>query len=203
MGKTLDEVVKKDKNKLTTTYPWVWLFYIELDDSDYIAITNNQEAVTFDSITYDPFPVCFTEMQEDSEGNLTQLTLTVSNIDRVATNYLENSKFIEKEVTFKLVNTEHLDSADYCVSQTFQILKATGDQFNVTFTLGYFNFFKIPFPRDHYNRSRCRFEYKSTLCGYAGSLSTCDKTLYGPNGCDEHDNLENWGGFCGIPRGRY
>lgn len=40
----------------------------------------------------------------------------------------------------------------------------------------------------------CQFQYRSKLCGYSGPLPTCDYTLWGPNGCARHNNIERYGG---------
>ena len=40
--------------------------------------------------------------------------------------------------------------------------------------------------------------YKGAQCGYAGSLTNCDGTYNGPNGCLVHDNGTRFGAFPGI-----
>ena len=55
----------------------------------------------------------------------------------------------------------------------------------------------MPIPDRTLQGLRCRWIYKGEHCGYIGDLTTCDKTLFGPNGCKVHfpDEPLRFGGF--------
>lgn len=44
---------------------------------------------------------------------------------------------------------------------------------------------------------RCRYEFKDERCQYPGPFDDCDKT---PEACRERGNIENFGGFPGLPK---
>ena len=53
------------------------------------------------------------------------------------------------------------------------------------------------FPRRSYNNSRCEFQFTDAdTCQYAGADTTCGRTL---TDCIAKDNVDNFGGFPGIP----
>jgi hypothetical protein len=84
------------------------------------------------------------------------------------------------------------------IQEIFEIVGASQNGFNVSFTLGVDNPLRDRFPRRLMYRDQCTLLYKGTLCKYAGSLPSCDYTFQGPNGCTFHNNSINFGGFRGM-----
>jgi len=200
--KIIPPVLITQKNKLSITEPWVHLFCVQVDDDDAMYLTNHSDEITYDGHTYSPFPVQIGESREDSKGNLETLTLAVSNIDRSVMAYLElNDALMGNEVRIYLINrTDMTQAIDL---GTYQITEVVADSMVASITLGHWNFFNIKFPRNRFIRGRCRWLYKGIECAYSGGYDSCDKTLDGASGCRAHNNEPRFGGFPGIPAGRF
>ena len=206
MSKSLAAVLTAQKNEQTTNGPWVLLLYITVG-SDYIAVTNNTRDVTFDSITYVPFPFAMGDWSQSTEGSLPELDLTVSNYSRDVHTLLESSSLVGKTVTLRRVNLNHLDDSSYCDASVLYIKSAVEKGEAVTFRLGVGDWFNQPFPRRTFSRFLCQNVYGTNATGHhlgcavsAGSFAsypTCNKTLAA---CRVRENVANYGAFPGIPR---
>lgn len=202
------------KNELHSDYAWLELWDVQLNDTEAIYIVNHSTSVTFNSKTYQPFPIGRLERSEDSEGTIPELSITVTNVDRVITEYLEAGDLLNRTVNMWLVNSNHL-STSHALFYTYKIQNATMNEESVTFILGQRNLLLHTFPKNRFIRTRCRWVFSndgSTECGYLGSLTTCDYTLSGANGCEVHgdDEVTNgrqrlhpqrFGGFPSIVKG--
>jgi len=190
------------KNKLNISDPYAHLFIIQINDTDALYLTNHSEKIAYDGHEYSPFPIQIGESKENSRGNLETLTLTVSNIDRSVMAYLElNDALLGNEVRIYLVN--RIDTTQAIDLGNYQIVEVTADQELANITLGHYNFFGLKFPRNRFIKGRCRWVYRSPECGYSDGLPSCDKTLDESNGCRVHSNTARFGGFPGIPAGRF
>lgn len=199
--KTIAPSLKKQKNKLHITAPWVYLFIVQVSATDAMYITNHSESIGYDGHTYKPFPVEVGEITEDSKGNLESVTLSISNVNRMVMAYMEQHDALQgKDVWMFIVN--RVDPTQCINLGVYQIVEASADSNVATFVLGHYNFFALKFPRNRYIRGRCRWVYKSTECGYVGGLATCDKTLGETDGCRVHNNEQRFGGFPSIPSGK-
>jgi len=203
--KTIPPALIPKKNALYDTDAWYYLFQITVDSGNYIYVTNHSETVTYDGLDYEPAPIVIGDMNEDGKGNLESISLSVSNVNRTAIAYVEQYDLQGNDVVIKLMN--HSDNTVVIEMGTYQIMEITADQRAVNFILGHYNFFKLTFPSNRYNKRRCRWQFKSTQCGYVGIHSECNFTLDGNSaddpGCTYHVNTERFGGFPGIPAGRF
>lgn len=209
--KTLTSELLAEAYSLTNIAPWMFLFDIHATDTDLFYLTSNNEAVTFDGHTYQPFPIVISDFNQDNEGNLPSLTVTVSNVSREVEAYVESGAILDRTVYIRVVHADHLDDASHQIIDRFIVTECSSTVESISFTLGLPNLFEISFPRQRYIRGRCRHKYKSLQCGYAGSIAACDKTLDGVNGCRVHGDDEinrglarlhplRYGGFPGIPK---
>jgi len=201
--KTLATILKTQKNKLNITDPWCYLFILQVNATDAMYMTNNPEAIGYNSHTYSPFPIKMGEITEDSKGNLQTLNIGVSNINRMVMAYMETADgLVDKTVQIYLVNKK--DTSQAINLGIYDILNSSANAEFANFVLGHYDFFDIKFPRNKYIRGLCRWLYRGTECGYATSpgLPTCDKTLEGADGCRVHTNQARFGGFPGIPYGK-
>lgn len=131
-------------------------------------------------------------------GEETNVQLAAQDITGVIRQNMESyAGGVGFEVTYTVVNSAKL-SDDPEVSEDFVVVGSSTRGYVVNFVLGSENPLRLAFPLYRQYRDRCRHEYKGTRCAYSGALATCDYTYDGDNGCKEHDNVANFGGFRGM-----
>lgn len=193
-----------DKSRLASNT--VYLILMEIDVFDATAgreittlrFANNNEPFVFNGNTYTqmPFEVDITNDRDSAP----QTTLTVYDFGQVIQAALQNyGNSMAWPARFLVVNATNPGPTPE-MEQEFRLLDATAssDNYTVAFTVGVENPLSLRFPvRDQF-RDRCQWAYKGTRCKYAGSLSSCDRTKNGENGCAAHGNTINFGGFPGV-----
>jgi len=158
------------------------------------------ENVTYDGQEYIKFPISHDAITEDTTGEISSVSVTLSNVSRLIQAYLETYDFNGKKVYITLVWGNQLDDTDAYLREIFYIDSYTADQNNVSFTLtSKFDVLSLQLPARKYSRNYCGFKFKSTECGYAGAESTCNKTL---TRCRVLANSGRFGGFPSIPSQR-
>lgn len=176
------------------------------DGNEVYYFTTNNDPVDYpssgDTHTYQPAGMQFEPEEENGEGDLSAARLVVANTGNVWTATAKEYRgFPNGMVIIRIVNTTHLNDTTSDLSQTFTIERHIVDssQDVIAFDLKNWRLYKAGAPRERLYRN-CQFSYKATRCGYSGSLSTCDHTLRGPNGCEFHDNSARFGGAPGLVR---
>ena len=217
MARDLHADMKAAKNLIASDNAWIMLFEIAVSDVEVLRLTNNEEAVTFNSLVYSPFPIMMETMEESGQGDLPYINVTVSNVEQVLNEYLERQNgLLDQAVTMKLINEANLADDAASITINLVIRETTVTETAVTFRLSHHPFFEIDMPHQRYYRGRCRWAFKSTQCGWSQLTTdsdTCDKTLDGSNGCQAHGDITTadggtanhparFGGFPGIPRRR-
>jgi len=217
MARDLHADMKIAKNLIASDKAWIVLFEISVSDIEIFRLTNNEEAVTFNSLVYSPFPIMMETMEESGQGDLPYINVTVSNVERVLNNYMEQRNgLLDQKVKMQLVNEANLINDAASITINLVIRETTVTENAITFRLSHHPFFEIDMPHQRFYRGRCRWAFKSTQCGWtalATDSDTCDKTLDGANGCQAHGDTTTadggtashparFGGFPGIPRRR-
>lgn len=87
------------------------------------------------------------------------------------------------------------------VEHLYELLQPRTNSMWATFTLGAANPFNQRFPPSRILKNHCRFIFKSTLCGYSGATTTCDKTLNACRNMNGGSNSIRFGGFPGVGSG--
>jgi lambda family phage minor tail protein L len=211
----LSSGTKAQAHKQHNARAWVWVYEILLEESvdatRPFRITSHNESVTIAGKTYQPYPVVHDVIAGDAQGNLPQFTLTVSNVSREANYYIEQAKGLSgNRVTIGVFNRAAALTGDL-VSFTLQVAGCSVTDTTVSLRLQMPSFFEYAVPPEIFVRGRCRWRYKGVECAYRGALPTCDKTLFGVDGCKIHgDDEENnnrprlhprrFGGFPGLQR---
>lgn len=168
--------------------------------------------------TWYPFNFTFSPVEQNKEGDLPQLDLTVDNSTRTLQRYLHNGEGFEGNYCHVyLVPANGLAIAHpnhEFAKWELQVAGCTADDEAVTFRLERANFFSRLSPVDRYGAQRCRWRFGSEECGYVinevAAYTTCPKTL---DACIDRgqDHLSRglpvvhprrFGGFPGIPRQR-
>lgn len=198
--RSLTTAIIAEKNKLNTTSAWLTLLQIYLPSGTVLYLVPNPAAVLFDSQTYTPFPCTVDTVKTDSRGGLSDVTVTVSNVDRSMSGFVETEDLRGAQVRILTVNSANLaDPAAVASDEEYEITEITITEEWAVFRLGHSRLMQQRFPNGRFLRDNCRWIYKTAECGYAGGLTTCDKILEGSNGCRAHSNQSRFGGFPGIP----
>lgn len=195
--KTLTANLITEKNKLAMTSAWLPLITVEVTDATRLRLVPNPTNVVFDGQTYVAFGCEIGEATQDAKGGLHELSISVSNVTREISAFIEANELRGRRVRVQYVNSANLADPDAVVlDETYEIMsvQVKGSQF-VTFSLGHDRISGHPFPSGRFFRDNCRWIYKSTECGYSGGLATCTKVLEGTNGCRAHANVTRFGGF--------
>lgn len=186
-----------EKNKLTTTNPWIVLLDINIDNN-MIYICNNNENITFQGRTYTAVPFVLEPVKSDLKGELPTVTLRISNVSAYLMTYMEQySGGVGASVLLRVVNTAYLSENYAELEMNFDVIKSEASSEWVSFTLGAPSPLNKRFPLYRYLANHCRWQYKSVECGYTGPLASCKKTL---DDCRNHNNSKRFGGFIGLSR---
>lgn len=125
------------KNKLEQTSPWVFLFEIQLDESNWEYRTNHVEPVIWNGQTWAPFPIGIPEIRVSSKGEVPTAQVSVGNVDGFLTDYLrQNAGLSGKQGNIYEVNLEKLDDpVTSVITEKFIIVGASSKNNIVVFTL--------------------------------------------------------------------
>lgn len=129
--------------------------------------------------TFYPHPIEQEEIRLNSDGDLPSMKLSVSNVTRELTRWLQDGEgFMNRAAMGILVNTEDLRDR---VFFTFHIVDAAADAENATFSLEIPNLMERLIPEDRFDARRCRAAFGGPICGYpvtaTAGYTTCPKTI--------------------------
>lgn len=186
-----------EKNTLSSPSAWIPLVAVEVTPTTVLRLAANASTVVFRGETYNSFGLEIGEVAQDAKGGLHELSVSVSNVTREISAYVELNELRGARVTILYVHSANLADDDAVVlEERYEIMsvQVKGTKF-VTFRLGHDRISQHQFPSGRFLRDSCRWIYKSVPCGYVGGLGSCDKILEGPNGCRAHGNQARFGGF--------
>lgn len=197
---TLPAALVSKKNDLEQADPWIVLLEAHLNDPDEtdLYLARNNDNVKWNSQVFERFPFDLDISSQHSDGTLTKLSLTVSNILRFLSGALnEANGACGSTVIIRVINASSAsDSTDCLIEEVFTVESSYVDDENVVFELGPDNFWGFPFPKNCYHRSGCMHQFKGTNCAYAGAGTTCNRTL---GACIDFSNEDRYGAFPAIP----
>lgn len=193
-----------EKAKLSSGSPWYALVVITWPDGSALRLVRNTDDIQFDCgdghgvQTYTAFNWKFDTLEQKSDGSIPTWGVKCSNVNRSVEALLEQfGGGVGGNVAIYVVNGSSL-KREAELELYFSIVESGSDVHWVTFTLGAPSPFRILYIRHTFAPDRCIWQYKSTQCGYTGSLPTCSLSLVDSNGCRVHANAANFGGFPGI-----
>ncbi len=222
----LPQKFKDEGERPQGTNPWLWLLEIEISKGNVgippviLRTTSGESQLQWPlsdpgTTTWYPFPFTFSPIEQDQEGNLPQLSVSVDNSGRFLSRFLHESDGMEgNRVVLFLVPTNALTIAypnhEY-QRWDLQIAEAVMSDDAISLRLERPNFLVRSSPVDRYVPSRCRWDYGGLFCGYVlnafAAFQTCPKTIeacidrgddmvargYGPNVLPA-----NYGGHPGV-----
>jgi len=189
-----------EKNKLGGGEPFLICMEVDIKDGDTIVetlrIVRNNEDIEYQGNVYAAYPF---DLNLNAEaGAIPRVTVTARDITRAIQGRLQNYKgVVGSDVRLFVVNAGNLAQPPE-ITEFFVITSTSTSGYDISIELGAENTLALPFPRRRQMRDRCNWKYKSAECGYTGALSSCDLSLQGDNGCAQHSNTLNFGGFPGI-----
>ena len=211
MARTLSQKLIEEKNRQSTAHPWLILLTIVLNDSDSTTyrLVNNNEDVTFEGNEYSKFSFNLEPTKYSSRGDISTLTLEVSNITRLIQPKLEElAGGVGSTVTITVVNHRFLKESYSEFEETFDVLSTKCDTNRVSFILGGVNLLRRRMPLYRYIALHCRWGFDTVAdpnieCNYRVDgdglgKTTCARTL---NDCRDRANTGNFGGFVGLKSG--
>ena len=179
-----------EKNRVAQPAPFLWLIFcrVPTDPPTAIRITPNPEPVTFGTDSFgnptvwSPFPCGLSVIEEDTEGNLPELTLTVSNATReIMALLIAHDYLLDQRVELYLVHKNHLANPAAASRFVFTITEVTADTEAVTFALSTQDLYRYEIPGNRILKDWCGETYKGSRCGFTGdpseTLGPCLKTL--------------------------
>jgi lambda family phage minor tail protein L len=129
--------LKEQKNLLEQKDPWVFLFELQLDESDWEYYTNHVEPVVWNGQTWNPFPLGISGLRVSSKGEVPTAQVTVGNVGGFLTDYLRlNNGLSGKQGNLYEVNLFKLDDpVATVIPEKFMIVGASSKENAVVFTL--------------------------------------------------------------------
>lgn len=194
MARSLDSEIIRNKNQLHGGAAFHWLFDFDRDGTNNYRVTPNPEAIVYRGNTYSPVAMQVQPIGE-SAGVLGQVRLTTSNIIGTMQGYLGDDEVLDRRCTVRLIVGTQAGTTSGAASATYSVRSAVASRDAVVMTLGTWALSQVPAPRDRFLRTRCRWVFQGTECGYAGALTTCDKSFDASTGCLGRANQPSYGGF--------
>jgi hypothetical protein len=149
------------------------------------SIANNEAVIVGPTETWYPFPFNFSPIEQNQEGDLPQLELSIDNTARFLSEHMHAGNGMEgNPATLFLVPTAALPLV-YPNHQyqrwDLQVAGAVMGDEAIAIRLEMPNFFTSTSPTDCYVPSRCRWQYGGGQCGYVlnafAAFATCPKTI--------------------------
>lgn len=164
------------KNQLSQSGAWVWLLTIALPEGGptlrYVA---NTEDVVYAGLTYTAFAFAIDGFTCNSDGEIPEFTMSVSNIGYVIQGHMRTyNGLIGSTVSFVQVNSEFL-AEDYSEDlTTLTVVGAQNTWPDLQLTLSVPPGLRGRVPEDRFNPHACRHAFRTpageyaSRCGYSG-----------------------------------
>lgn len=159
-------------------------------------LVSNNEDLTLGGTLYTAYPFKIDFRYE--AGSQANLSVTARDITKDLQGRMQQyNGAVGFAVRMKVFHQDSVTSPpDF--EEVFQVIGSSSNDYTVVWQLGAENLLDRNFPARRQYRDRCGWTYKSSECAYSGTMPSCDYTLYGANGCKNHSNSINFGGFPGL-----
>ena len=199
----LSNTTKTEKNKLNSNSVWLVMLEINIPSvPETLRIVNNNDDVSWKGFTWLKFPFELDEISQTANAETSQFQIKVGNVKNIIGQYIrqydvyvKTNGFEPIRVVLYIVNSKDLANTTPVYSTNLILTTSSLNHLEVSFTVSARDLFRARTPQTRMFPNSCRFKFKSTLCGYAGSVSTCDKSL---SRCRQLGNSKRYGGFPAI-----
>lgn len=140
MARTLSSLLIASKNSLESTSPWLFLYELSINDAAAtFRIVNYDQSVTFQGLTFDPFPVQLDSLTESDAGNISTMRVTASNVNQEIIALCENywTSVLEPEwiVSVWRVDATQPNETPLASKDVYEVVSVATDLINATFDL--------------------------------------------------------------------
>lgn len=200
---SLSNITKTEKNLLSSNSVWFTMLEIKIPSvTETLRIVNNNEDVTWKGFTWLKFPFELDEISQTANAETSQFQIKVGNVKNIIGQYIrqydayvKTNGFEAITVTLYIVNSKDLANPTPVYTTNLILTTSSLNHLEVSFTVSARDLFRARTPQTRMFPNSCRFKFKSTLCGYTGSETQCNKTL---SRCRELLNSKRFGGFPAI-----
>jgi len=194
---TIDSTTKTQKNAPTNKPIYLFTVYNYDGNNNNLYFAEYDANVVYNGVTYTKFPLTHESVNENAQGEIEAVKVTIANVSRAIQAYLELYDWRNKKVTIKLVWADQLNDADAYIDFTYYIDSYTASEQVVEFTLlPKTDVLDVNLPARLFSRNYCSWKFKSTECGYSGGETSCNKTQ---TRCKALNNYLRYGGFPSVP----
>jgi len=200
----LSIAANQDKSKLASGDAWLLLLDLVYDGT-HVRLARNVDAIQFDSgdgngvQTYQPFNFELT-IEESSSAQLPTVIIRASNVMRILQGYIEQyGGLAGATANLYVYNTAH-PAGEPDLAYSCTVMKTDCTATIVSLSCSAPSPMRTLFPKYLYRANFCMYvsNYKGKQCGYTGTITNCDGTYDGTNGCVVHSNAQRFGAFPGI-----
>lgn len=188
-----------------TVLPNTAEFYADKDGNplDPFYYTNRAKPFVYDGIVYQPIKIEDSGATQDTSGKLSELSLTVANLDGFLQYYIEEYDLCGNTVIVGLVLVDLADESVFAVVQDeFRISAISIDDTQATFSLSCgIDVLRLSLPGRKAYSQLCPWEFGGEDCKKVKAPGEkCSQTWLD---CQLKNNTKNFGGFPGILNERF
>lgn len=199
----LSAAAKLLKNKLADDGAYLVLLEIQIHGTNItLRLARNTDDVVWNGQTWTAFPFTLDDIEETNDGEIPEVTLQVSNVNRIVQSYVEQADGGGKSpVWLRVVNSKLLAETTPLLEEYFTATKVSCKEDYVYITLG-MGYKKARRPIGRYMKNHCRNKYGGPKCGAStatmATYPTCDHTL---TSCRQRGNSPRFGGHPLVGQG--
>lgn len=199
----LSDVVKTEKNKLTSDSVWLIMLEINIPPLiETVRVVSNNEDIVWNTHTWQRFPFELDEISESSTAETSQFSIKIGNANnligqyvRQYETYIKTNSFQPITCTLYVVNSKDLDNTTPSHSINLILSSSSINMIEATFIVSSRDLFRVRTPQVRMFPNSCRFTFKDSGCAYNGVETACDKSLAT---CRSYGNSSRYGGFPAI-----
>lgn len=181
MPLTLSANLRAATQKMHTTQEWAWLLELEADVQTLartlFRLTDAPEQLSLDmgggqTKVFYPFPMAFGSLEDDSQGNVHSLTVSLSNVTQELIPYLfKGDGFMQRNAVLYIAHRSSMTVTD-CIQRKYKVTSAGADLSVVTMTMKAPINWEREIPQEQLGR-HCSAIYQGEVCAYRGPLASC------------------------------
>tara|TARA_R110000737_G_C14593127_1_gene487893 strand:- start:513 stop:1187 length:675 start_codon:yes stop_codon:yes gene_type:complete len=220
----LSTLTDAHRNQLESELPFIWLYELQTPDDppQRYRVTNFTQRVYFgedssgNRLRYDPIPVVHGAVEENTEGALPSISITLGNVGSIMASTFDGADgFVGMPFRISLVSSLELDNPAAAIINDGSVVSCSISSEVITLSVSAFELYQQEAPAFLFSRRRCRFAYGTGSCGFDLAAAGIPTALLACNGtieaCTERGDDEvsrsrprlhplRFGGFPGIPR---
>lgn len=173
--------------------------FVDIDGQpvESLRLTSAGQDILWNGLLYKREVIAHSDIAFNSDGSISDVTVSVGNLDREIQKYIEWYKMEGKKVTITrlLFDSNAIYVGSRSIDLTIKGISVKEDYATFTLSTGV-DVLGVSFPSTTIRANICRWLFKDKMdCKYAGSDTTCGMTWAD---CLAKGNSRNFGGFPGV-----